>query len=62
MLWGDEGLQVETQTLTCALIPLHMSTSHAFVVRSQIVIAAGVDVARFSSCMENVYKCKLYYA
>ena len=61
-MWRDESLHMETPALTCALIQLYMSTSHAFVVRSQIVIAAGVDVARFSSCMENVYKCKLYYA
>ena len=39
VLWGDEGLLVETRTLTGALIQLYVSTSHAFMVCSQIVIA-----------------------
>ena len=44
LLWGDEGLHVETRTSTHALIQLYLSTSHAFMVRSQIVIATWVDV------------------
>ena len=60
VLWGDEGLQVETRTLICALIQPFMSTSRAFMDAVRLWSQLEMVIARFSSCIKRVYKCKLY--